>query len=254
MRVAVLGLGEAGAIYASDLAGRGVTVSAADPFVTEAPAGVRHAPRIADAVSGAEVVLSLVGAAAAQSVLDEALPAMDAFSIFADMNTGGPDDKKRLAAIAATAGISFVDVAILAPVPRARIDTSLLLSGSGAERLQLLLSQLHIPATDVGPEAGVAGSLKLLRSVFMKGLAALVFESVEAGDAAGARGWITDQISSELGPEGRALVERLLDGTVLHAVRREAEMRDAQSYLDSLGADHAMTDATLHWLSAIAKR
>ena len=88
----------------------------------------------------------------------------------------------------------------------------------------------------------------------MKGLAALVFETVEAGDSVGARGWVTDQISSELGPKGRELVERLLDGTVLHAVRREDEMRDAQSYLESIGADHAMTDATLHWLSVIAAR
>lgn len=254
MRIAVLGLGEAGGIYATDLAGRGAMVSAADPFVSQAPAGVRHAPSIADAVGGAEVVLSLVGAAAAQSVLDEALPAMDASGIFADMNTGGPDDKKKLAASAAAAGIPFVDVAILAPVPRARADTSLLLSGSGASRLQPLLAQLNIPASDVGTEAGIAGGLKLLRSVFMKGLAALVFESVEAAEAAGSRDWLIDQISAELGPQGRALVQRLLDGTVQHAVRREAEMRDAQGYLVSLGADHTMTDATLHWLRSIAER
>ncbi|WP_349898894.1 NAD(P)-dependent oxidoreductase [Parafrigoribacterium soli] len=254
MRVAVLGLGEAGRIYATDLVARGVTVSAADPFVADAPAGVRHAARIADAVSDAEIVLSLVGASAAESVLGEALPAMAASAIFADMNTGGPTEKKRLAAAAAAAGIDFVDVAILAPVPRARLDTSLLLSGSGASRLEPLLSQLQVPVTDVGPDAGTAGGLKLLRSVFMKGLAALVFESVEAADAAGVRDWVIDQISSELGPDGRALVERLLEGTVQHAVRREAEMHDARDYLESLGADHAMTDATLHWLSAIAAR
>lgn len=254
MRVAVLGLGEAGRIYAADLAASGATVFAADPFVTEAPAGVHRAPHIADAVKGAEVVLSLVGARAAEDVLNEAVPAMDASAIFADMNTGGPAEKKSLAAAAAAAGISFVDVAILAPVPRARLGTSLLLSGSGASRLRPLLAQLQVPVTDVGPEAGTAGGLKLLRSVFMKGLAALVFESVEAADATGARDWVIDQISSELGPDGRALVERLLEGTVQHAVRREAEMRDAQGYLESLGADHAMTDATLHWLSTIATR
>ncbi|MEO7123569.1 MAG: NAD(P)-binding domain-containing protein [Lacisediminihabitans sp.] len=254
MRVAVIGLGEAGAIYSSGLAERGVEVSAADPLVTVAPAGVRHASGIADAVSGAELVLSLVGAKAARAVLEETLPAMEASAIFADMNTGGPDEKKELAAAAAASGISFVDVAILAPVPRAGLGTPLLLSGSGASRLQLLLSELQIPATEVGSEAGIAGGLKLLRSVFMKGLAALVFESVEAGAAAGTRDWVIDQISSELGPSGPALVERLLTGTVQHAVRRKEEMRDAQSYLESIGVDHAMTDATLHWLSEIAAR
>ena len=124
-------------------------------------------------------MLSLVGAGSAAAVLDEALPAMDAAGIFVDMNTSGPDDKRRLAAVAAARGIPFVDVAILAPVPRARIDTPLLLSGPGVARLRPLLERArHAGDATSGAEAGAAARLKLLRSVFMKGLAAVVVESV----------------------------------------------------------------------------
>jgi 3-hydroxyisobutyrate dehydrogenase-like beta-hydroxyacid dehydrogenase len=173
-------------------------------------------------------------------------------AVFADLNTVAPATKQQLAARAAARGIRFVDVAVLAPVPRARADTPLALSGSGASRLQPILASLGIPATDVGPEAGTAAGLKLLRSVFMKGLAALVFESVTAARAIGAEDWVIGQIASELGPAGHELVRRLLEGTPVHAVRREAEMRDALAFLESLDAAHPMTDGTIEWLHALA--
>lgn len=251
-RVAVLGLGEAGSIYAADLARRGVPVTAADPAVTAVPAGVTQAAGIADAVHGADLVLSLVGGAAAGAVLGEALPAMAPAALFADMNTAGPGEKRQLAERADRHGILFVDVAIMAPVPRARILTPLVLSGAGADELLSVLTGWGIPGTSAGGEAGVAAELKLLRSVFMKGLAATVLESVTAAGAVGAGDWIIDQIASELGPSGHSLVARLLEGSRLHAVRREEEMRQARSFLESLGAAHPMTDGTIEWLHSLA--
>ena len=103
MRVAVLGLGEAGSIYAADLPERGASVIGTDLHLALAPASVAIAADVPHAVRGADIVLSLVGASSAASVLDEALPAMRSGSIYADMNTSGPDDKRRLAAAAAAA-------------------------------------------------------------------------------------------------------------------------------------------------------
>ncbi len=252
MRVAVVGLGEAGSIYATDLVGRGASVVGTDLHVTTVPAGVGIAADIPAAVRGADLVLSLVGATSAAEVLDEALPAMGAAAIFVDMNTSGPDDKALLAARAAERGIPFVDVAILAPVPRARIDTPLLLSGPAVALLSPLLRELGIPATDVGPEAGAAARLKLLRSIFMKGMAAVVVESVNAAEVFGAQDWLIDQIASELGASGRGAVQHLIDGTTKHAVRREIEMIEARDFLETLEAPHPMTDGTIAWLRAIA--
>ncbi|MHA6694975.1 NAD(P)-dependent oxidoreductase [Homoserinimonas sp. A520] len=254
MRVAVLGLGEAGGIYAADLVQRGATVVATDPLVAYAPDGASLVPSVAEAVRGADVVLSLVGAGAAASVLEDALPELAASAIFADMNTGGPEAKRMMSARCEAQGIAFVDVAILAPVPRARIATPLLLSGPGAAQLLSRLETLGVSATDVGVEAGVSAGMKLLRSVFMKGLAALVFESLSAADSAGARDWVQQQLASELGPTGGELVQRLVEGTPVHAVRREAEMRDALEYLESLGSPTWMTVSTIEWLHELAGR
>ena len=254
MRVAVLGLGEAGSIYAADLPARGASVVGTDLRHSVAPPYVGLAADIAHAVRGADLVLSLVGASSAASVLDEALPAMAGAGIFADMNTSGPGDKRRLAAAATERGIPFVDVAILAPVHRARIDTPLLLSGPGVARFRPILDELGIPATDVGAEAGAAARLKLLRSAFMKGLAAVVVESVTAAEALGADDWLIGQIASELGSSGDDVVHHLLEGTTKHAVRREAEMIEVRDFLESLGAAHPMTDGTIAWLHAIGEK
>ena len=254
MRVAVVGLGEAGSIYAADLPARGASVVGTDLHVAPALEGVAIAVDIPSTVRGADLVLSLVGASSAASVLGDALPAMDAGGIFVDMNTSGPDDKRQLAERAAERGIPFVDAAIMAPVPRARIDTPLLLSGPGVGGLSPILRELGIPATDVGPEPGAAARLKLLRSIFMKGLAAVVVESVNAAEVFGAEDWLIDQIASELGASGRGAVQHLLDGTTKHAVRRELEMVEARAFLETLGAPHPMTDGTIEWLRAIADK
>ncbi|MGO4492172.1 NAD(P)-binding domain-containing protein [Arthrobacter sp. 2YAF22_2] len=250
-RVAVLGLGEAGSIYAADLAGRGAAVTATDPMAAATPPGVTRTGSIAGAVRGAGLVLSLVGGRAAEAALEEALPAMEPAAIFADLNTAGPADKQRFAQRAEQHGIGFVDVAILAPVPRARIATPLLISGAGSDALLPVLAGWGIPATSAGRDAGAAAGLKLLRSVFMKGLAATVLESVTAARAVGAEDWIIGQIASELGPSGPALVARILESTPVHAARREAEMSDVRSYLETLGASHPITDGTIQWLHSL---
>lgn len=252
MRVAVLGLGEAGSIYAADLSARGASVRGTDLRVTTAPVGVDRVASVALAVRGADVVLSLVGASSADSVLDEALPAMERASVFVDMNTSGSDDKKRLATIAADRRILFVDAAIMAPVTRARVETPLLLSGSGVAALAPILTGLRIPVTDVGAEAGAAARLKLLRSVFMKGLAAVIVESVSAARAFGAEGWLVDQMIDELGASDRSVIEHFIEGTTRHAVRREREMIDARDLLVALETPHPMTDGTIEWLRMLA--
>lgn len=251
MRIAVLGLGEAGAIYARGLAERGADVVGFDPVVAEPPTGVTRLSSIADAVADADLVLSLVGSSAADEVLSTALPGMPATAAFADFNTAAPGHKRVLATRAVEAGIPFADVAVMAPVPRAGIETELFASGDGAEAAADALAGYGLPIRVVGADAGDAAGLKLVRSVFMKGLAGLVFESLAAAEKIGATEEVRAQLAGELGPDGDALVQRLLDGTRSHAVRREHEMTDTRAFLAELGTPGWMTDGTLAWLRAL---
>src|SRR6185436_6013423 len=110
-RVAVLGLGEAGLAFATGLTAGGASVVGHDPRPEAAP-GVERAGSNADAASTADLVLSLNASVAA-----EALPAMRAGAVFADLNAAAPAQKRRIDDLARRHGVPFADVALLGPVP-----------------------------------------------------------------------------------------------------------------------------------------
>ena len=250
--VTVVGLGEAGKLYATGLLQSGAVVRGYDPYVTISDASVAQFDDIVTAVDAADLVISLVGATASTPVAETVIPYLGSSTVYADFNTSSPAVKASLAQKAAEAGILFADVAVLAPVPRAGSKTPLMTSGTGAERAAELLRPFEVPIEVIPGEAGTAASRKLLRSVFMKGLAALVLETVAAGAAAGSEDWIRDQMATELGPSGHALVERLITGSHAHAVRRTHEVEDALDYVRQLSTPSWMTEGALKWLSSLA--
>ena len=90
--------------------------------------------------------------------------------------------------------MQFADVALIGVVPSSGLATPALASGAGAERFAELFRPLGMPVDVVGPDPGDAAGLKLLRSVFMKGLAAAAIESLEAARAAG----VEDRVRADL--------------------------------------------------------
>ena len=74
----------------------------------------------------------------------------------------------------------FADVALVGVVPNTGLPTPALASGDGAERFAEIFRPLGMPVEVVGSRPGDAAGLKLLRSVFMKGLAAAAIETLEA--------------------------------------------------------------------------
>src|SRR5215469_6047692 len=114
--IAVLGLGEAGSLFATDLMTCGATVRAFDPRVP-APGPAIGCAGDADAARGGRLILSLTSAHEAQETLRQAAPGIAAGAIYADLNTGSARLKQTLAEAAERAGAVFVDVALMAPVP-----------------------------------------------------------------------------------------------------------------------------------------
>ncbi|GAA1959933.1 DUF1932 domain-containing protein [Microbacterium deminutum] len=249
--IAILGLGEAGRLYARGLRKAGAEVRGYDPHHELGDPDVRQFPVLADALAGVEVVMSLVGGGAAASVARDALPLMPATAVYADLNTASPEVKQEIASLAASQGVLMADVAVLAPVVRGGHRTELLASGTGAGTVAERLAAFAVPIAVFDGAAGEAARLRLLRSVFMKGLAALIIEGAGAARVLGAEEWLRDQMARELGPDGPGLVDRLVDGTYRHAVRREHEVRDALAVVEASGEPADMTRATLAWFARI---
>ena len=241
MEVAVLGLGEAGGRIAADLAAAGVVVRGFDPVRPGEAASAR------DAVGGADVVLSMNTAAAALEVAREVAPALRRDTIYADLNTASPGLKRELAGLVPG---QFADVALVGVVPSTGLRTPALASGPGAAPFAARFAPLGMPVEVVGAEPGDAAGLKLLRSVFMKGVAAAAIESLEAARAAGAVSRVRADIASVI---GEPLLDRFLSGSYAHAPRRVDEMRAAAAYLEELGVEPRIASATAELLAGLER-
>ncbi|MGH3320675.1 MAG: NAD(P)-binding domain-containing protein, partial [Streptosporangiaceae bacterium] len=259
-RVAVLGLGEAGAAYARGLAAAGVPVAGWDPArgkviegaLEGALEGVEPAPGPAEAVREASVVLSLNSGSVAEQAARAAAPGLRKGTLFADLNTAAPATKVAVAGVVERRAATFADVALLAPVPRAGVATPALVSGDGAEEYARRLRGLGAPVEVVEGGPGAAATRRLLRSVFMKGLAAVVLESLWAAAAVGSEPWVRAQIVDELERADASLVDRLVEGSSRHAVRRVDEVRAAMGLLAGVGVPARTTGAALEWLTDLA--
>jgi RraA family protein len=252
MRVAVIGLGEAGSLYATGFAAKGWTVTGFDPADNLTPVDVTRFDQVADAVAGADLVLSLTGGKAALRAATAAAPHVPSTALFADLNAGPATLKKQIAAVISEAsGALFADVSVVGSVPTYGAQTPLVVSGQGAARAAELFDTIGAAVEDIAGQPGDASRRKLLRSTFMKGLGALIVESVQIGKAAGAEAWVREQIANEL-VTGQSAVDRLYSGTVKHADRRATEADASVALADELGVRPVSARATAEIHHALA--
>ena len=251
LTVALLGLGEAGSAFAGDLLAAGASVRGFDPAGGADVAGVERAADARAAVTGSDVVLSLTAASGALEAAGDAAGGLRAGQVYADLNASGAALKRAVAAVVAPSGAQFADVALMGVVPRDGLRTPALVSGPGAQAFAEHLGSLGMPVEVLGSEPGAAAARKLLRSVFMKGLAASCLESLRAARAAGCEEWMRAEIEAVLTGADAALLERLITGSARHATRRIGEVGDARELLAELGVAPRVTDAAGGWLAQL---
>jgi 3-hydroxyisobutyrate dehydrogenase-like beta-hydroxyacid dehydrogenase len=131
------------------------------------------------------------------------------------------------------------------------LRTPMLACGPGAEDYARILRPLGAQVTVLPGPPGTAATRKLLRSVFYKGLAAAVTESLRAGHAAGCADWLRDDIARVLADASAATLDRHEQGSARHARRRADEMRAAGDLLDDLGVPPRIARASQDWLEQL---
>lgn len=251
LTICVFGLGEAGSLLSADLAAAGATVNAFDPVEVGTPEGVTRFVHPALAVRSADLVLGLTGGADAKLALLQALDAIRGDAVYADASTGSPELKNELATIAARRRLALADVALMAGVPGLGLATPCLVSGVAAERCAELINQLGGQMEAIPGPPGAAAAKKLIRSVMMKGVAAVLIESLEAGAALDDVEWLWENLTAEITAADRSWLRRMVTGSKTHAARRIHEMEAAEGMLADLAVPSPMTQATIQSLTRL---
>ncbi|WP_066717739.1 NAD(P)-dependent oxidoreductase [Sphingomonas pituitosa] len=253
--IALIGFGEAGSTFARAGGWEAARVfdrktdthDAAAMRERYAEAGVEGAATLAEALAGRPLVLSLVTADQALAAAEAAAPHLAPGALYCDGNSVAPQTKQAAARAVEAAGAHYVDLAILAPVDPARLAVPLLLSGAQAEAAAAALAALGFQNIRVvGDTVGQASSIKMIRSVMVKGIEALTAECMLAAEAAGVRDAVLASLDASEKPRPwDARADYNFDRMMIHGLRRAAEMEEVVKTLEALGTGAAMTRGTV---------
>lgn len=238
-RIAVIGLGEAGSLIAGGLQTAGAQVVGFDP-ANPADQPVPVAVTVAEAVAGADVVISINSSTVSRKVAEQVAPLLEPGTIFADLNTGTPALKKSVAALFPE-GV-FADIAIMKPVPGLAEKVPMGVAGTGARRFIELMEPLGLNLDYVSEVPGEAAARKLLRSILAKGMAGVLIDCLWAAETMGLQDWAYEEIQREFSSNSADTAKRYLTGTAQHLKRRQIEMMDVSEMLNEVGYQSTMVD------------
>ncbi len=164
---------------------------------------------------------------------------------FLDLNSVSPNTKCELAAVAAETGFSFVEAAVMSPIQPKGVASPILLGGPFAEDFLPVARSLGFSALSVASdEFGKAAATKMCRSVLIKGMEALVTESMVAARYYG----VTDAVLHSLGnllprDDWPEFSHYMMSRSIEHGIRRSEEMFEAASSVADAGLEPLMTQS-----------
>lgn len=246
MRVAFIGFGEVAAAFGAAVAARGAEVQAYDVRARPAADRTSFLP-LAQALQGASLVLSTVTTSAALEAARQCVPHLAGGQIYVDLNATDPGLKLEIERAILPSGAAFVEGAILGAVGVTGARTEILLGGPHARSTERVLAgELGLNARFYSETLGRASMFKMLRSVFSKGLEALLIEFLVAGERAGIRDdlWreVTELMANQ--PFEKTASNWVRSHATAHS-RRCHEMRQVAGVLRQLGLDPVMSAATV---------
>ncbi len=263
--IAFVGFGEAGHALASswirpvrgttrayDIKLREPTTSA---IVLErcAEAGVEPHADPGPTLGKVGLVFSLVTADQALEAARACAPHLIPGALWLDCNSCAPQTKQAAAEIVEAAGGRYVDVAVMAPVYPRRHEVPLLLSGPHAAVAAARIETLGLRPKLAGERVGDASSVKMLRSVMIKGLEALTTECVLAARRAGVEDAVLASLqASDPGIDWRARATYNMERMLVHGARRAAEVEEVCVTLGAFGLPDWMSRGTVEWQRRLA--
>lgn len=244
--IAFIGFGEAGRAFAASLAlGGGVKLRAHDilwdgtaPSEMRAAAenaGVMLCPTPQEAVEGADIVISAVTAGSAATAIGPITGAGDAPVTLWDINSVTPALKAANAARVRGNGGRYLDMAVMAPVHPRGHKTPVLVAGD-MEGSRPALDALGFDYDVAGDAPGDAAVVKMVRSLFVKGLEALTVQTMTAAARAGCEARVLASLAASFpGLTLESSVPYQFERVGTHGIRRADEMDAVAETYGDLG-------------------
>jgi 3-hydroxyisobutyrate dehydrogenase-like beta-hydroxyacid dehydrogenase len=261
MNVGIIGFGEVGQVFAMGLLKNNPNVKVyvydillekkqteiEDKIFNIGAEPVYHIDKLSQKC---EIVLSLVNSSASINVAKEFSKELESQAIFIDFTTSTPQDKKISEKLVQDQKGLYVDAAIMGTVATEKYKVPLLLSGSHASETEQHLTKLGFNCQIVELPNGASSSIKLLRSIFMKGLEALILETMITAKNYGVNKEVLDSISNTLNNNDFTTFSNALITThMIHKNRRMKEVSDSLKLITDANLQPLVTEGVLSFFS-----
>jgi 3-hydroxyisobutyrate dehydrogenase-like beta-hydroxyacid dehydrogenase len=265
LRIGLLGFGEAGLRFAQDFATAGLdNVAVYSPSAAKATPGDPIHARALEAKATlvatpralcerSDLIIGLTPGKAALAAVRSLRPYLRPDQLYVDASTAAVKTMEQAAGLL-QGKAAFVDAAIMGPVPLQGIAVPIVASGAHAGKFRELTTPYGMNINVVSDRPGAASAMKLIRSVTMKGLAALLLESLEAAERYGVLDAVAADTTAFMDERPfEQILKRFVCGTAVHAERRIHEMSESLELLRACGASTRMTRATRAMLVEIVE-
>ncbi|WP_193178721.1 NAD(P)-dependent oxidoreductase [Oricola nitratireducens] len=247
MHIGFIGFGEAARAFVSSLKPLGTgrftafdilqgTDRSSEIEKASADLGVALGDGPVAAIEGANWIISAVTAASSLEAARSIENGLTEGQVYVDINSVSAKRKQETAALVRGRGARYVDMAVMAPVHPRGHRTPVLIAGDHGGEIAEALQRLEFDFTVVGDEVGAATSIKMIRSLFVKGLEAITVQAIAAARQAGC----FDEVYTSLSGSYKVLgwpdfAEYQFERMMRHGVRRAAEMRESANSMRELG-------------------
>lgn len=265
MKLGFIGFGEVGYEMAQGFGGAGLTAILAYDVLQDHPV---YGNLVSDRARTAGVTLCATAQAMLESidVVIVAVPGGKALEtacnqknllrsglLYADVSASSPETKKQIWEELKNTGVLFVDGAMLGSLPLYQHKVPTLVSGNGSDLFIERMRPFGMELEKVSETPGEATAIKYVRSIFMKGLPALLVEVLEAASVMKVDHLVLQSIAATMNAcPFEETLNRLVTGSAIHAERRAHEMENVVEMLDSINVKPTMSKATQERLSWLA--
>ncbi len=243
--IGFIGFGEVGRAFSPEMRTRGAEVYYYDVVKKDPPEGIAFLP-LKDLVQECDTVLSTVGTHVAVEIAEKTAPLLNPQKTYVDMNSTSASVKRRIAQIIGESKADFIEGAILSAVGEAGARASILVSGERAEAFAQRMNQLGlINVKYFSLRIGEASQVKMLRSIFSKGVECLLLEMLIAGRRAGVADYLWKDIVDFMTKHSfLGVAENWIKTHPLACERRYHEMIQVLKTLKEMDVEPVMTRGT----------
>ncbi|MDA1074053.1 MAG: DUF1932 domain-containing protein [Proteobacteria bacterium] len=170
-------------------------------------------------------------------------------TLYLDINSVAPEKKKTAAALI---GDGYIDVAVLSPVHPLGVASPMLLAGPRVQAQTTRLTTLFGNAEVISTEVGAASLVKMIRSIFVKGLESITMECALAAHKSNLSTRVFPSLDNTLRfTQFKVLADYTMERVATHGIRRSEEMREVCDTLADLGLNNTMSAAAVQVQQAI---